>query len=68
MIWWGTPDAGGGGEEKKPPGSIEMEGNSVFVRTGEGRIRLLDLQERGERMTGDGIIRYFTDKEGMKLS
>ena len=68
MIWWGTPDEGNGGGLKKPPGCVEIEWSSVFVRTGAGRIRLLDVQVRGERMTGDGLIRYFTDKEGMMLS
>lgn len=68
MIWWGTPDEGGGGEDKETPGCVENEGGSVFVRAGTGRIRLLDVQIGGERMTGDGIIRYFTDKEGMMLS
>jgi hypothetical protein len=68
MIWWGTPDEVRVGEETKPPGCIEIERSLVFVRTGGGRIRLLDVQVRGERMTGDGIIRYFTDMEGMMLS
>jgi methionyl-tRNA formyltransferase len=68
MIWWGTPDEGREGEEKKPPGYVEIERGSVFVRTGAGRIQLLDVQVRDKRMTGDGIIRYFTDKEGMMLS
>jgi methionyl-tRNA formyltransferase len=67
MIWWGTPDEGNGGE-KKPPGCVEVERGSVFARAGAGRIRLLDVQVGGERMTGDGLIRYFTDKEGMMLS
>jgi len=68
MIWWGTPDDGSGVGEKKPPGCVEIERGSVFARAGAGRIRLLDVQAGGERMTGDGIIRYFTYKEGMMLS
>jgi methionyl-tRNA formyltransferase len=68
MIWWGAPDERREGEEKKPPGCVEIERGSVFIRAGAGRIRLLDVQVWGERMTGDGIIRYFTDKEGMMLS
>ena len=68
MIWWGTPDEGSGVGEKKPPGCVEIERASVFARAGAGRIRLLDVQVGGERMTGDGLIRYFTDKEGMMLS
>jgi len=68
MIWWGTTEDGREGEQRKPTGCVEIEQSGVFVRTGAGRIRLRDVQVGGERMTGDGIIRYFTDKEGMKLS
>jgi methionyl-tRNA formyltransferase len=67
MIWWGTPEEGGEGEETKPPGSVEMEGDCIWVRTGRGRIRLLDVQAGGVRMTGHEITRYFKDREGMLL-
>jgi methionyl-tRNA formyltransferase len=67
MIWWGTPEEGREGEETKPPGTVEIEGDRVWVRTGRGRIRLLNVQAAGERMTGDAVIRYFIDREGMLL-
>lgn len=66
-VWWGTPEEADGGDRTRPPGAVEVEPGSVFVRTGDGRIRLLDLQLGEERMTGDGIIRYFKDKEGTIL-
>jgi methionyl-tRNA formyltransferase len=68
MIWWGTPEERREGEETKPPGCIEIEGDRVLVRTGQGRIRLLNVQAGGERMTGNELIRYFKDKEGKLLS
>jgi methionyl-tRNA formyltransferase len=68
MIWWGTPEAGREGEKIKPPGCVEIAGDKVLVWTGRGRIRLLNVQAGGERITGDGIIRYFIDKEGKPLS
>jgi methionyl-tRNA formyltransferase len=49
MIWWGTPEEEREGEETKPPGSVEMEEDRVWVRTGQGRIRLLDVQAFLER-------------------
>jgi methionyl-tRNA formyltransferase len=67
MIWWGTPEEGREGEEIKPPGSVEIEGDRVLVRTGRGRIRLLDVQAGGERMTGREITRYFMNREGKPL-
>jgi methionyl-tRNA formyltransferase len=67
MIWWGTPEEGREEKEPKPPGTVEIEGDRVWVRTGRGRIRLLNVQAAGERMTGDALIRYFIDREGMLL-
>jgi len=67
MIWWGRPEEGREGEETKPPGSVEIEGDRVWVRTGRGRLQLLNVQAGPERMTGLGIIRYFKDREGMLL-
>jgi len=68
MIWWGTPEAGREGEKIKPPGSVEIAGDKVVVWTGRGRLQLVNVQAGGERMTGDGIIRYFKGKEGKLLS
>jgi methionyl-tRNA formyltransferase len=68
MIWWGTPEEGGEGADAKPPGSVEIEGDRVFVRTGRGRIRLLDVQAGGERMTGRELLHYFRNREGKTLS
>jgi methionyl-tRNA formyltransferase len=68
MIWWGTPESGREGDSSKPPGSVEIAEEKVLVWTGSGRIRLLIVQVGDERLTGDGIIRYFMDREGMLLS
>jgi hypothetical protein len=68
LIWWGTPEDSREGEETKPPGSFEIEGNRVLVRTGRGRLRLVNVQVGNERIADDRIVRYFTDKEGRGLS
>ncbi len=68
MIWWGMPEEGREGGKTKPPGCVEIEGDRVLVRTGRGRLQLVNVQAGDERMTGDGIIRYFKDKEGKLLS
>jgi UDP-4-amino-4-deoxy-L-arabinose formyltransferase/UDP-glucuronic acid dehydrogenase (UDP-4-keto-hexauronic acid decarboxylating) len=67
MIWWATPEEGRAGEETKLPGCIEIKRDGVRVRTGRGRLKLVDVQVRGERLTGDELIRYFKDKEGKML-
>jgi methionyl-tRNA formyltransferase len=68
MIWWGTPEDEREGEKITPPGGVEIAGDKVLVWTGQGRIRLLNIQAGGERITGDGIIHYFLNREGMLLS
>jgi methionyl-tRNA formyltransferase len=67
-IWCGTPEEGREGEKIEPPGSVEIEREKVRIWTGRGRIRLLDVQVGAERITGNGIIRYFREREGMFLS
>jgi len=70
MVWWGLPEAkraAGMKEEPEVPGTIEIDNKVVMVRTGEGRIRLLDVQSYGERMTGDAIYHFFKNREGMKI-
>lgn len=68
MIWWGTPEEEGEGEAAKTPGSVDVEGDRVFVRTGRGKIRLWDVQTGCERMTGRELVRYFRNREGKRLS
>jgi methionyl-tRNA formyltransferase len=75
MVWWGIPDGEGrDGGNKEFQGVIEIEDKIVRVRTGQGRIRLEDVQiadvdklSAGERITGDGIFNFLKDREGMKL-
>lgn len=67
MIWRGTPEEGRDGTETPPPGSVEIEGDRVLVRTGQGWIRLRDVQAGGQRMTGREMVRYFMLREGKPL-
>lgn len=68
FIWWAVPEEKCEGMREKPPGTVEREGEGIFVRTGEGRLRLMDIGTTDERLTGDDLIRYFNDREGMILS
>jgi UDP-4-amino-4-deoxy-L-arabinose formyltransferase/UDP-glucuronic acid dehydrogenase (UDP-4-keto-hexauronic acid decarboxylating) len=71
LVWWGLPEretTEGRKKEREVPGTVEIDDKMVTVRTGEGRIRLLDVQSDRERIAGDGIYNFFKDREGMKLS
>jgi methionyl-tRNA formyltransferase len=68
LIWWAIPEKDAGESVLHPSGKIETEAGQVMVRTGAGRLRLLDVQTANKRMTGEGVIQYFKDKEGLVLT
>ncbi|MCK9363360.1 MAG: formyltransferase [Syntrophales bacterium] len=71
MVWWGLPqedEETGEKSEQEIPGTIGVENKMVTVQTGEGKIRLLDVQSEGVRMTGDALYNFFKKREGIKLS
>ena len=68
ILWWATPEEEGASLRGTSPGSVEVGSNRVLVRTGQGRLHLADVETINGRMTGEGLIRYFNNKEGMILS
>lgn len=64
LIWWALPETGGTAGE---PGSIVREGEAVFIRAGEGRLRLIDIEINGKRLQKGAILQYFREKEGERL-
>ncbi len=68
LIWWATQDESGKEDSGDSPGKIQVDEKRVLVQTGQGKIHLLDVEIGDKRMTGEGLIQYFRDKEGMILS
>lgn len=68
MVWWALPEEKADERGTSTPGTVETKGEGVFVRTGRGRIRLLDVETGGARMTADGLVLYFKERDGMVLS
>jgi methionyl-tRNA formyltransferase len=68
ILWWGTPEEVNAPHPPFGPGRVEVEGNRVLVWTGQGRVHLADVETIDGRMTGEGLIRYFNDREGLVLS
>lgn len=66
MIWWALPKEDGIHDHN--PGQIEIENSNVFVRAGEGRIKLVDIETAGSRIKNDLIFHYFKNKEGLVLT
>jgi methionyl-tRNA formyltransferase len=65
FIWWAMPERCAG--SYPVPGTIEMEGEDVYVRAADGRLKLLDIEVNGSRMTGRLIFEYFDEKRGVIL-
>ena len=68
VVWWAAPEACEGKAADHSPGTVEVEKNGVFIRAGQGRLHLLDVETKEGRKTGEELIRYFNDREGMILS
>jgi methionyl-tRNA formyltransferase len=66
LIWWAFPQEKTGNDQA--PGRIEVEKKDVFVSTGEGRLKLVDIEVGGSRRKGDQIFDYFKNKEGLILT
>jgi methionyl-tRNA formyltransferase len=68
FIWSAVPEEGPGADAAGSPGTVRIEDTGVLVSTGKGRLRLLSLSTSKTRMTGEGLIHYFKDREGLTLS
>ena len=64
-LWWAQPEAGAGLPERA--GQVQCQTGAVFVRAGEGRIMLLDVEVDGKHLKNSEIENYFTDREGEVL-
>jgi UDP-4-amino-4-deoxy-L-arabinose formyltransferase/UDP-glucuronic acid dehydrogenase (UDP-4-keto-hexauronic acid decarboxylating) len=66
MIWRAVLEDRGG--RNHLPGQTEIEPGIVLVGTGQGHIRLLDIEVAGARMKNDLIFNYFKSKKGLILT
>ena len=66
LIWWALPEEGRRNDHT--PGHIEVEKRDVFVRTGDGRLKFVDIEVAGSRKKHDLIFDYFKNKEGLILT
>ncbi len=66
LIWWALPEKDDVHDHL--PGQIEIENDHIYIRTGEGRVRLIDIETTGSRMKDDQILHSFRSKEGLVLT
>ncbi len=65
LIWWGKPEYRNDPEHVS--GTIETENVNVYIRTPDGRLRLIDIEVANSRLKGPAIFEYFKEKKGMIL-
>jgi methionyl-tRNA formyltransferase len=68
LLWWATPEETNASPAANIPGRVLVVDGRVLVWTGRGRLRLFDAETVKGRMIGEGLIRYFNDREGLILS
>jgi len=66
LIWWAIPE--GVRRDDHTAGRIEVENENIFVITGDGRLKLLDIEVAGSRIKRGQIFNYFKNKEGLVLT
>ncbi len=65
FICWALPEKDS--VSNGPVGALEFEKDNVYVRASDGRLRLLDIGVRKERMKGHEILDFFKNQEGVIL-
>ena len=66
IVWWGLPEAEGG--RNNHPGRVGVRDRDIRVGTGDGAIRLLEIEIAGRRYRQDEIYAYFKNREGIRLT
>ena len=66
LIWWGVPEEAGNSSGRA--GAVKIEGDQVYVNASEGRLRLVDIEVRNERMKESKIVDFFKTREGVILT
>ena len=65
FIWWGSPE--GDGSANRDVGAAEIEGDHVYVKASEGRIRLIEIEVAKKRMKEAEVVDYFKNRGGAVL-
>jgi UDP-4-amino-4-deoxy-L-arabinose formyltransferase/UDP-glucuronic acid dehydrogenase (UDP-4-keto-hexauronic acid decarboxylating) len=65
FIWWGLPETKS--VSNGPVGALEFEKDSVYARASDGRLKLLDIEVRKERMRGHEVLDFFKNHQGVIL-
>jgi len=65
FVWWGLPEKNS--LSNGPVGVLEFEKDNVYARASDGRLRLLDIGVRNERMRGHDLVDFFKNHKGVIL-
>jgi len=65
FIWWGLPETNS--VSMGPVGALGFEKDHVYARASDGRLRLLDIGVRKQRMKDHQIHDFFKNQQGVVL-
>jgi len=65
LIWWGKPEER---DDSGPAeGTVDVEGKNIYIRSPDGRLKLIDIEIANNRLKGQEIFNYFKRKKDMVL-
>jgi len=65
LVWWGKPEKRD--DSGTAEGTVEAEGKDIYIRSSDGRLKLIDIEIAHNRLRGQEIFDYFKRKKGMIL-
>jgi UDP-4-amino-4-deoxy-L-arabinose formyltransferase/UDP-glucuronic acid dehydrogenase (UDP-4-keto-hexauronic acid decarboxylating) len=66
FIWWAVPEKDS--VSSGSVGALEFEKEYVYARASDGRLRLLDVGVKKERLRGHEIVDFFKNQKGVILT
>ncbi|MEA1970531.1 MAG: formyltransferase family protein, partial [Thermodesulfobacteriota bacterium] len=65
LIWRGKPEQRG--DSGTAEGTVEAEGGNIYIRSSDGRLKLIDIEIANNRLKWQEIFDYFKRKKGVIL-
>jgi len=67
LVWWGLPEGEASGADEVGTVGVDNAEEKVYVASGAGRIRLLDIEINGNRIKNGAIWQYFRQYKNMPV-
>ena len=65
LIWLGKPEQRD--DSGTAEGAVEAEGGNIYIRSSDGRLKLIDIEIAHNRLKEQRVFNYFRGRKGMVL-